>query len=79
MLRTTVLAGPPVLLVAGVAPAQPSPPPERVRGDVISLKGNALEIRSRTGQTVHVDLADDSRVKAVIFRIDSPGGSPLKA
>jgi len=53
-------------LLAGTATAQVAssgkPEPEHVRGDIVTVEGNTLTIKSRTGETQKVKLADDARV-----------------
>ena len=53
-------------LLAGAATAQsPSsgkPAPEHVRGDIVSIDGNTVTVKSRSGETVKLQLADDVRV-----------------
>lgn len=46
-------------LLAGVASAQPAP---IVRGDVVSVEGNALRLTSASGEETTLRLADDFRV-----------------
>jgi outer membrane lipoprotein SlyB len=53
-------------LLAGTATAQVSssakPAPEHVRGDIVAIDGNTVTVKSRNGQTVKLQLADDVRV-----------------
>jgi len=52
-------------LLAGAATAQTSPgkpAPEHVRGDIIAIDGNTVTVKSRGGETVNLQLADDVRV-----------------
>ena len=52
-------------LLAGAATAQTSPgkpAPEHVRGDIIAIDGNTVTVKSRGGETVKLQLADDVRV-----------------
>lgn len=54
-----------ITLLAGAAVAQTStgtPAQERVRGDVVSISGNDLEVKSRTGQTVKLELGGNTPV-----------------
>jgi hypothetical protein len=53
-----------VLLTAAVAAEQPaaSPAQEHVRGDVVALKGDTLEVKSRSGEALKLKLADNARV-----------------
>src|SRR2546423_15513407 len=53
-------------LLAGAATAQTSssgkPAPEHVRGDIVSVDGNTVTVKSRSGETLKLQLADDVRV-----------------
>jgi hypothetical protein len=53
-------------LLAGAATAQAQssgkPAPEHVRGDIVSIDGNTVTVKSRNGETVKLQLADDVRV-----------------
>src|SRR3989440_5389036 len=52
-------------LLAGAATAQTSPgkpAPQHVRGDIIAIDGNTVTVKSRGGETVNLQLADDVRV-----------------
>ena len=51
---------------ASVATAQT--PPQRIRGDVVSLDGNVLQVKSRAGEALTVKLADNYAVSAVVKR-----------
>ncbi len=54
-------------LIASAALAQaPAAPTQRIRGDVIAVDGQALKVRSRTGEAVDVKLADNYTVTAVV-------------
>jgi len=44
----------------------PAAPPQRIRGDVVSIDGQALKVRSRTGEVVDVKLADNYTVTSVV-------------
>ncbi len=62
------------LLASFAGPAlaqQPAPAsrPEHVRGDVVALRGDTLEVKSRSGETVELKLAEGARV-AVASRAD---------
>lgn len=48
-------------LLAFAATAQPANP-EHVRGRIVSADGNTLTVKSRTGKTVKLSLADDVKV-----------------
>ena len=55
-------------LLAGAAVAQqPVAPPaqQHVRGDVVALKGDALEVKSSSGEAVKLKLADNAGVSLV--------------
>ncbi|HSC22925.1 MAG TPA: hypothetical protein VLG08_04390 [Casimicrobiaceae bacterium] len=54
------------LALAIAAPVSAQPSTQRIRGDVVSIEGNKLSVRSRTGQVVDVDLADNYAVSAVV-------------
>lgn len=43
----------------------PAIKPERIRGDIVSLSGNALTVHRRSGDTVTLTLTDASKVSAV--------------
>jgi hypothetical protein len=53
-------------LLAGAATAQTSSSgnsaPEHVRGDIVSIDGNTVTVKSRSGETQKLQLADDVRV-----------------
>src|SRR5438067_8584521 len=52
-------------LLAGAATAQTSPgkpAPAHVRGDIVAIDGNTVTVKSRSGETVKLQLADDVRV-----------------
>ena len=44
----------------------PATPPQRIRGDVVALDGQNLQVRSRTGEMFNVKLADNYTVNAVV-------------
>lgn len=52
------------LLAATAVAAQT--PPQRIRGDVVTIDGTALVVKSRTGETMTVKLADNYAVVAVV-------------
>lgn len=55
-------------LLAGAAVAQQPVAPsaqQHVRGDVVALKGDTLELKSRSGEAVKLKLADNARVSLV--------------
>jgi len=39
---------------------------QRVRGDIVSIEGSKLTVRTRTGELTSIDLADNYRVSAVV-------------
>lgn len=39
---------------------------QRIRGDVVSIEGSKLTVKTRTGETAKIDLADNYRVSAVV-------------
>jgi len=48
------------------APAAAPPPPVRIRGTLEKVDGATLTIKSRTGETVQVKLADNARITAMV-------------
>ena len=52
--------------ICSVAIAQT--PPQRIRGDVVSIDGNVLQVKSRAGESLTVKLADNYAVSAVVKR-----------
>jgi hypothetical protein len=48
-------------LLSFAASAQPASP-EHVRGQIVSVDGNTLTVKSKTGKTVKLNLADDVKV-----------------
>jgi hypothetical protein len=46
--------------------AQQAPPPVRVRGTIEKVDGNTLMVKSRTGETISVKLADNARITAMV-------------
>ena len=44
----------------------PAAPTQRIRGDVVSIDGQALKVRSRTGEVLDVKLADNYTVTSVV-------------
>ena len=55
--------------VAGfVSVASAQAPAQRIRGDVMALDGNTLQVKSRTGETLTVKLADNFAVSAIAKR-----------
>jgi hypothetical protein len=54
-----------IALLSGVATAQVAsgkPAQEHVRGDVVTVSGNTLTVKSRSGETMTLHLPDDARV-----------------
>jgi len=56
----TIFCGMCAIAVAQTAPTQ------RIRGDVVSLEGSDLKVKSRTGEMVTIKLADNYSVTAVV-------------
>ena len=54
------------LALAVAAPVSAQPSTQRIRGDVASIEGTKLQVRTRTNQFVNVDLADNYAVSAVV-------------
>lgn len=52
-------------LLALPAGAQQDKPPLHVRGDVVAVKDDVLDVRTRAGQVVHLKLADQLGVSSV--------------
>lgn len=65
------------LTFAAAALAQaPADKPERIRGDVVSLSGNSLQVHRRSGDTVTIELKDATGlngVKAIQLSDIKPG------
>jgi hypothetical protein len=59
-------AGAAALLVSTAALAQSPAPPVRVRGQVESLAGSTLTVRSREGASVAITLADNVGVSGIV-------------
>ncbi len=55
--------------LVAAALAQAPLPTQRIRGDIVALDGLNLQVKSRTGETLAVKLADNYAVTAVV-RID---------
>ncbi|WP_213776209.1 hypothetical protein [Caballeronia sp. dw_276] len=54
------------LAFAGAALAQtPSAKPARIRGDIVSISGDTLTVHRRSGDTVTIDMKQDTPVTAV--------------
>jgi hypothetical protein len=57
------------LMFLGFAPwAHAQAPVQRIRGDVVALDGNTLQVKSRTGEALTVKLTDNFTVSAVAKR-----------
>ena len=54
------------LLAANVGAQTSAPPTQRIRGDVIALDGLNLQVKSRSGESLTVKLADSYTVNAVV-------------
>jgi hypothetical protein len=52
-------------IAIGALAQAPAAPPQRIRGDVVALDGQNLQVRSRTGELINVKLADNYTVTAV--------------
>lgn len=67
MYRLITLAGL-LCCVAGTALAQAptAAPTQRIRGDVVAVDGLKLQVRSRTGETLNIKLAENYTVTAVV-------------
>jgi hypothetical protein len=62
--RTVVVLG--IVGLASLATAQTST--ERIRGDVLRLDANILQVKTRAGETLTVKLADNFAVSAIVRR-----------
>ncbi len=94
-MRSSLLAA--ACLAAALAPparAQQSPAPQHVRGDVLSVKGDQVDVRTRDGRTVHLTVPQQAGVAAVeeadasaigdggfvgVTAVPQPGSSTLRA
>ncbi|MEA2979368.1 MAG: hypothetical protein QOF09_1191 [Alphaproteobacteria bacterium] len=63
--RSLGVAGIALLAVTSAVWAQQAPP-VRVRGEITKVEGNALSIKSRTGEALTVKLAEPLRVSAMV-------------
>src|SRR5919198_778175 len=65
LMSRTVLSA--VLLAGAAAAQQPaaSPAQQHVRGDVVALDGDTLEVKSRSGEALKLKLAENARVSLV--------------
>lgn len=64
-----------LLLVCASALAQTPAPTQRIRGDVVAIDGSNLQVKSRSGETLSVKLADSFAVTAVV-KIDMTAIKP---
>lgn len=64
-----------LLLVCASALAQTPAPTQRIRGDVVAIDGFNLQVKSRSGETLSVKLADNYAVTAVV-KIDMTAIKP---
>jgi hypothetical protein len=61
--------------LCAMAVAQAPLPTQRIRGDVVALDGFALQVKSRTGETLAIKLAENYTVTAVV-KIDMSAIKP---
>ena len=59
-----------LLFACGSVLAQAPAPTQRIRGDVVALDGLSLQVKSRSGETLAIKLADNYVVTAVV-KIDA--------
>ena len=64
-----------LLLLCASALAQTPAPTQRIRGDVVAIDGSNLQVKSRSGETLSVKLADNYVVTAVV-KIDMTAIKP---
>ncbi len=64
-----------LLLLCGSALAQTPAPTQRIRGDVVAIDGPNLQVKSRSGETLAVKLADGYVVTAIV-KIDMTAIKP---
>jgi len=57
-----------IALAGFVSVASAQAPAQRIRGDVVALDGTMLQVKSRTGETLSIKLADNYAVSAVAKR-----------
>jgi hypothetical protein len=62
--RTVIFLG--FVALASLATAQTST--ERIRGDVVRLEGNILQVKTRAGDALTIKLADNFAVSAIVKR-----------
>jgi hypothetical protein len=59
------LAGLALALSSLPAAAQQDPPQQHVRGDVVGVKGDTVDVRTRAGKVVHLKLAEQAAISKV--------------
>jgi len=64
-----------LLFACGSVLAQAPAPTQRIRGDVVALDGLGLQVKSRSGETLAIKLADNYVVTAVV-KIDATAIKP---
>jgi hypothetical protein len=64
-----------LLFACGSVLAQAPAPTQRIRGDVVALDGLSLQVKSRSGETLAIKLADNYVVTAVV-KIDATAIKP---
>jgi hypothetical protein len=64
-----------LLLLCASALAQTPAPTQRIRGDVVAIDGSNLQVKSRSGETLSVKLADNYVVTGVV-KIDMTAIKP---
>ena len=64
-----------LLFACGFVLAQAPAPTQRIRGDVLALDGLGLQVKSRSGETLAIKLADNYVVTAVV-KIDATAIKP---
>ncbi len=64
-----------LLFACGFVLAQAPAPTQRIRGDVVALDGLGLQVKSRSGETLAIKLADNYVVTAVV-KIDATAIKP---
>lgn len=64
--RAIAAAGLTLMVAASPAWGQGEGPPTRVRGEIAKVEGNTLTIKSRTGETLTVKLAEPMRISGMV-------------
>lgn len=64
--RTLGVAGLAIIATATAVWAQPAAPTVRVRGEITKVDGTTLTVKSRSGETLTVKLAEPPRIAAMI-------------